>query len=165
MNLKNLIPRANDDDKFLMENPFGSMEREMNRMFRNFSRGFFEDAPFRSELMERAAPMPKLDVTETDEEVQVTAELPGMEEKDIEVSLADNVLTLSGEKKHEKEEKQKNYYRMERSFGKFERRIPLPAEIQSEKIEATFKKGVLTVKLPKSEKAKKEVKKIAVKGE
>lgn len=163
MKFNNLVPWAGENDKNLMETPLASLEREMNRMFRHFSRNFFEEAPFRTEMMERTALMPRVDVAETDEEVQVNAELPGMEEKDIGVSFADNVLTIEGEKKHEKEEKHKNYYRMERSFGKFQRKIPLPAEIQPDKIDAVFKKGILTVKLPKSEKAKKEVKKITVK--
>ncbi|GJL79727.1 MAG: molecular chaperone Hsp20 [Nitrospinaceae bacterium] len=164
MNFKNLIPRINDDDKYLMESPFANMEREMNRMFRNFSRNFFDEASFGTDLMAPTAPMPKVDVTETDGEVQVVAELPGLDEKDVDVSLSENVLTLKGEKKHEKEEKQKNFYRMERTFGKFQRRIALPAEIESDKVEASFKKGILTVKLPKSEKAQKEAKKITIKS-
>ncbi len=163
MNIKDLIPWERED-KFWSDNPFSVMERDMNRMFRDFSKNFM-DAPVGTGWKGVNGMTPKLDVTETDEAIEVHAELPGMEEKDIEVSLLDNVLTLEGEKKHEKETKEKNYHRVERSFGKFQRRVALPAEVQSDKVDATFKKGVLTVRLPKTEKAKKDVKKISVKAE
>lgn len=163
MKINKLIPWMGDDH-FMTHSPLRDMEWEMNRLFRNFSRNFFEDTPFGTELMAPSAPMPRVDVTETDKEIRVTAELPGMEEKDVEVSLSENVLTLSGEKKQEKEEKEKNFYRLERSFGKFQRKVALPAEVETDKVEAVFKKGVLTVKLPKTEKSREEVKKITIKA-
>ncbi len=163
MNIKDLIPWERDD-KFWTDNPFAMMERDMNRVFRDMSKNFM-DTPTRTGWMGGNGLTPRVDVTETDEAIEVHAELPGMEEKDIEVSLLDNVLTLQGEKKHEKETKEKNYHRVERSFGKFLRRVALPAEVESDKVDARFKKGVLTVRLPKTEKAKKDVKKISVKAE
>ena len=92
---------------------------------------------------------PRVDVVQDDKEVRVSVELPGMDEKDFDISLSNDVLTIRGEKKAEKEEKGKNYYRMERAYGAFERRIPLPAEVDADKAEATYQRGVLTVVLPK----------------
>lgn len=105
----------------------------------------------------------RLDVAETDKAVTVTADLPGLEEKDIELSLNENVLSLKGEKKAESEEEGKNFYRKERTYGAFYREVELPAEIDAARVEATFKNGVLTVMLPKSEKAKEETRKIPIK--
>jgi len=100
--------------------------------------------------------MPKVDVSETKDSVVVKAETPGMEAKDIQVSLQENVLTITGEKKQEKEEKEKDerYHRVERSYGSFSRSMRLPAGVESGKVNATFKNGVLTVTLPKTASAK-----------
>jgi HSP20 family protein len=94
----------------------------------------------------------------------VSAELPGMDDEDIEVSLSRDVLTISGEKKQEKEEKGRDYYRAERSYGSFRRSIPLPAEVNADKVDAVFSKGVLTITLPKTAKAEGR-KRIIVKAE
>jgi HSP20 family protein len=96
----------------------------------------------------------------------VTAELPGMEEKDVEVVLGDNVLTIKGDKKleHEEKEKEKGYAYSERSFGSFERRIPIDTEIVADKVDAVFKNGVLTVTLPKTPEARKHFKRVPVRG-
>lgn len=107
---------------------------------------------------------PQVDVTENDQEIKVAAELPGLTEKDVEVSLANDMLTISGEKRAEKEDKGENYYRMERSYGSFQRTIPLPTEVEANKVDATFKNGVLTVTLPKSAQAVQNRKKIAIKA-
>ncbi len=141
--------------------PFSLLRREMNTLFDNFFRGF-EIEPFRSRL---GVFNPRIDVKESDKDISVTAELPGLENKDIDVSLTRDSLTIKGEKKEEKEEKGKDYYRMERSFGSFNRTIPLPAEIDTDKVKAEFKKGLLIINLPKTEKAVKETKKIPVKAE
>lgn len=106
----------------------------------------------------------RLDVAETGKEVTVTADLPGLEEKDIELSLNENVLSLKGEKKSETEEEGKNYFRKERAYGAFYREVEIPAEIDAARVAATFKNGVLTVTLPKSEKAKEVSRKIQVKA-
>jgi HSP20 family protein len=123
---------------------FGSLHREIDRLFEDFARGF---PTFRSG--EVPALVPSMDVTETDKEIEITAELPGLEEKDVQVNLADNVLTIRGEKKAEKEEKEKNYHMIERSYGSFSRSIELPAGIDPNAVKATIDKGVLKVTVPK----------------
>ncbi|NOX89960.1 MAG: Hsp20/alpha crystallin family protein, partial [Calditrichaeota bacterium] len=107
--------------------------------------------------------MPSVDVKEKDDEFVVTAELPGMDAKDVDISISDDILTLRGEKKEEKEEKEGNYYRRECSYGSFHRDIPLPAEVETDKVEAEFKRGVLTVHLPKKPESQRKAKKIQVK--
>ncbi len=108
---------------------------------------------------------PQFDVCETDDKIKVTAELPGMDEKDVDVTLENNVLTVKGEKKAEKEERKHNYYVSERSYGQFRRVVPLPMGIDEDKIKAKFKKGVLTVTLPKTEQAQKSGKSIEISTE
>jgi len=108
--------------------------------------------------------MPAVDVTQTDKGYEITAELPGMEEKDIDVKLANGILTIRGEKRDEKEEKKNDYYVRERSFGSFERSFQVPENVDTDKVSASFKKGVLTVMLPKSAEAQKTEKKIEVKA-
>jgi HSP20 family protein len=176
MTLKDLVPK-NLGKKLLPvrrreeDDPFTRLHREMNRMFDDFSRGFgltsnFWRSPF--DMLEggtAGAWTPTVDVAETDKEIKVTAELPGMDEKDVNVELSDGMLTISGEKKSEREEKAKNVYRRERSYGSFHRSLSLPAEVEKDKVEATFKKGVLTVTLPKSASAISHIKKIDVKPE
>jgi HSP20 family protein len=105
-----------------------------------------------------------MDVTERDGEIELTAELPGLEEKDVEVTLVDNVLTIRGEKKAEKEEKDQNRRIVERSYGAFSRSLELPAGIKPDDIIATMKNGVLTVKLPKTAQIRAEPAKIAIKS-
>lgn len=107
---------------------------------------------------------PAVDISENEKEYEITAELPGLDEKDIEVALANGGLTIKGEKQEEKEEKKKDYYLHERHFGSFQRYFPLPEDVDGDKIEARFKKGVLIVTLPKKPEAQKQVKKIAVKA-
>jgi HSP20 family protein len=104
---------------------------------------------------------PTVDVEEDDKSIHVKAEIPGIDEKDLDVKIEDNILTLSGEKKEEREEKNKNYIFSERKFGSFSRTISLPEGIKTDKINATFKKGVLNIDIPKDE--TKEAKKIAIK--
>ncbi len=108
--------------------------------------------------------MPAVDVVETEKAYEVTADLPGMDEKNIEVKVADGVLTIKGEKQQEKEEKKKDYYLQERSFGSYQRSLELPEGVETDKIEASFKKGVLTVTLPKKPEAQKSTKKIEVRA-
>jgi HSP20 family protein len=143
-------------------NPFAEFHKEMNRLFDNFSENMFSLSPIRRDLPEISAAFPKMDVSETDKEFKISAELPGMDEKDIDVSVSNEVLTIKGEKKAEKEEKKPNFYRMERSYGAFQRSVPLPAEVEKDQVKASFKKGVLNIVLPKSEKAVKESKKIEI---
>jgi len=152
--------------------PFETLRREVDRLFEDFDGGFWR-SPFRRSLFDiepfrRAetgfGAVPAVDVTETDKAYEITAELPGMDEKNLEVKLANGVLTIKGEKQEEKEEKKKDYYLRERSYGSFERNFQVPEGVDADKIEAGFKKGVLTLTLPKSAEAQKAEKKIAVKA-
>lgn len=143
------------------ESPFSLLQQEMNNLFDNFFSGF-DLRPFE---MPSGAFSPKVDVSESDREVRVTAELPGMEEKDIEVSVNRDSLTIKGEKKDEREDKGRDYHLLERSYGSFSRTVPLSVEVDSDRIEAAFRKGVLTVTLPKTAKAAEEKKKIRVRIE
>jgi HSP20 family protein len=97
---------------------------------------------------------PAVDVIEDDDKVVVKAELPGLTDKDVDISVVDNTLTIKGEKKQEEEKKEKGYHRLERSYGMFQRSIMLPASVTSEKAKASFKNGVLEIELPKQEEAK-----------
>jgi len=138
--------------------------RELERMRREMDRlwdSFFEERP-RRKAEEIGEWFPSLDVSETKNDLVVKAELPGMDPKDIDISLGEGVLTIKGEKKQEKEEREENYHLIERSYGSFTRSVRLPREVQSEKISASFKNGVLKVTLPKSEEAKKKEIKIKV---
>ena len=151
--------------------PFESLRREIDRLFDDFrvgtlrspfERSLFDVDPFwRTEISWGKAPA--VDVAETDKAYEVTAEVPGMDESNIEVKLADDILTIKGEKKEEKEEKKKDYYVSERRFGSFQRSFTVPAGVDTDKIEANFKNGVLTVKLPKGAQAQKNEKKIEIK--
>ncbi len=131
------------------EDRITSLQREMNRLFDGFFRSW-ELAPF--DQFERFALgdfAPRVNVSETEKEVIVSAELPGMDEKDINLELDENTLTIRGEKRSEHEEKGRHWHRVESSYGTFQRTIPLPAGIDTEKAKAQMKKGVLTVTLPK----------------
>jgi len=107
---------------------------------------------------------PAIDIAESEKTYEITAELPGMDEKNIEVKVTNGNLTIKGEKQEEKEEKKKDYYLHERHFGSFERSFDVPEGVDADKIEANFKKGVLTVTLPKKPEAQKPAKKIEVKA-
>jgi HSP20 family protein len=142
--------------------PFAAFRREIDRVFEDFSRGFA--SPTRLPNGVWGAVTPLVDVTETDKDVVVTAELPGLDEKDFEVTLAGDVLTISGEKKDEREQKNDNGYYMERHFGSFSRSLRLPFEASDETIEANFDKGLLTVRIPKPANVQSAVRKIDVKA-
>jgi len=136
----------------------------MNKLFDDFFGGFDLSpwAPLERRLA--TAFTPHVDVSETDKEIKVSVELPGMDEKDIDVSLTRDTLTIKGEKKEEKEEQGKDYYRMERSYGSFTRSVPLSVEVDTDKVQATFNKGVLDITLPKTARAIQEMKKVPVKS-
>jgi len=151
---------------------FDSLRREIDRLFDEFNpfgwrlpmaRSMFG---FEMPRLRRDAWMiaPAMDLVEKEKEYEITAELPGIDEKNVEIKLANGTLTIKGEKKEEKEEKQKDYHLSERRYGSFQRSFPLPEGIDTDKVEATFAKGVLTVKLPKTVEAQKAEKKITVKA-
>jgi HSP20 family protein len=152
--------------------PFWGLRREMDRLFDDFGRGFwqlptrrsiFDIEPFWGREMTWEA-IPAVDIAEGEKAFELTAELPGMDEKNIEVKVANGNLIIKGEKQEEKEEKKKDYYMRERNYGSFERRFEVPESVDAEKIEASFKKGVLTLTLPKKVEAQKPTKKIEVKA-
>ena len=140
--------------------PFREFER-MRRDMDGLWDSFFEGG-FRRRTEEKGEWLPSLDISETKNELVVKAEVPGMDPKGIDISLSDGVLTIKGEKKQEKEEKEADYHLVERSYGAFVRSVRLPKEVQSDKISASYKDGVLKVALPKSEEAKKKEIKIKV---
>jgi len=151
--------------------PFENLRREVDRLFDDFDGGFFR--PFRRPAFDIAPfwrreakwpAMPAVDVSDTEKAYDITADLPGMDEKNIEVKVSDGILTIKGEKQDEKEEKKKDYYVRERNFGSFERSFQVPEGVDADKIDASFKKGVLTVTLPKKPEAQKAAKKIDVKA-
>ena len=147
--------------------PFETLRGEIDRMFDDFGRGFWPSwgRPPRAAALEMPSLLtPAVDVVENDKSYEITTELPGMNEKNIEVKLADGVLTIKGEKQQDKEEKQRNYYRRERSYGAFERSFEVPETVEVDKIEASFSKGVLKLMLPKKVEAQKPAKKIEVKA-
>ena len=144
--------------------PFGglpSWERDMDRMMEDFfgrrMRPWWPERWFRAEEMEVKPPI--VDLFEEKDDIVVKAELPGIEKDKIEVNLTDHTLTIKGEKKKEEEVKEENYYRAERSYGSFLRTLDLPADVHADKIKASFKNGILEVRMPKTEAAKaKEIK-------
>ena len=141
------------------DNPFNLLRREVDRLFDNFwlePFGMFEEWPSQF--------VPSVDVSENDKEVRVSAELPGMDEKDINVTISDHLLKIEGEKKQEQEEEKEGIYRKESSYGTFRRVIDLPAEIDEDKAEAEFKKGILKIRLHKTSEAQANAKKIEVKA-
>ncbi len=162
MQIKDLIPWARKDgapeSKSSEGNPIATLQRDMNHVFESFWNrvGHFE-WPFGSGEA-------KSDVVETDKTIEVSIELPGIEMKDIEVTVNDDMLTVKGEKKIERQEEKKGYYLSERSYGAIYRTIPLPPGVDGEKAQASFKNGVLTIKLPQTPETQAKVKRIEVKN-
>jgi HSP20 family protein len=140
-------------------NPLVSLQRDVNRLFESFWRDFDLPSPF-GEGWSWGSFDPRVDVEETDEEVRVTAELPGLEEKDFELHLTGDTLVLRGEKREERESQAHGW--RERSYGAFERSLPLPCEVQADHASAQFKNGVLRVRLPKSAQARERGRRIPV---
>lgn len=150
--------------------PFESLRREIDRLFDDF-RPFdwrlpskvlgFEVPPIARSEWQIA---PAMDLIEKDDAYEITAELPGLSDKNVEIKLSNHTLTIKGEKSEEKEDKRKDYYLSERRYGSFQRSFQLPEGVDADKIDANFSKGVLTVKLPKSAEAKKAEKTITVKA-
>jgi HSP20 family protein len=165
MNMRDLIPWGRNaqttPSPYREEgDPFLTLHREMNRLFDDVFRGF-DIAPFGSfGGMGRMAGWPSVEVSETDKDIRVSAELPGSEEKDVEVLMSDGVLTIRGEKRSEVEDKSRAF--SERTYGRFERRIPLGWEVEEDKVNASFRNGVLTVTMPKSAKAAAKARRIAI---
>lgn len=168
MAIRDLIPWSRQENRLpvpvraepgqdQVRHPLLSLHREVNRLFDDVFRGF--DVPAFGGF-DRAAGWPRIELAETDTDIRITAELPGLTEKDVEISVEDGALTLCGEKRSEVEDKDRGY--SERSYGRFERRIGLPRGIDREQASATFADGVLTVTLPKTEAANETVRRIPI---
>ena len=165
MSIRDLIPWSRQENRVPAQvsaagaarDPVLSLQRDVNRLFDDLFRGF--GVPTLAGV-DRGLSTPSVELAETDKEIRVTAELPGLDEKDLEVIVEDGVLTLRGEKKSEVEDKGRGY--SERSYGRFERRIGLPKGIERDKAGATFKNGVLTITVPKSASAAESTRRIAI---
>jgi HSP20 family protein len=161
MNVRDLVPWSRGDRERSPAtrpdslHPVMSLHREMNRLFDDVFRGFDDSRPFAGR-----GGWPNVDVEETDKEYRVTAELPGLEERDVEVLLQDGLLTVRGEKKLESENRDRTY--TERFYGRFERQIALDRDIDDGAVNATFKNGILTVTIPKSARAVERSKRIPI---
>ncbi|TYO66870.1 Hsp20/alpha crystallin family protein [Bradyrhizobium hipponense] len=160
MGFRDLIPWSRNQELAPVRDsfdPFLTLHREMNRLFDDVFRGFAGSNL--SPMMEGRFGWPKVELSETDKMLTVTAELPGLTEKDVEVEIANGVLTLRGEKKAERNGEGR--YFTERYYGAFERQIPIE-DVEEDKAEASFKNGVLTVSLPRSDKPREGVRRIAI---
>lgn len=163
MKVKNLLPALDRRNREVTDHPFYTLQKEMNSLFDDFFQGFdIAQKSFNTGALKSFNP--SLDVRETEKEFVIKAELPGVDEKDVEVTVTDDAVTIKGEKKEEKEDKGKNYYYMERSYGSFHRTIPLASGAESGKAEASFKNGILSIKVPKSESAKTKGTKVPIKS-
>lgn len=142
--------------------PFRSLRKEMDALFNDWAGGFKAGLPAEARFS------PSLDVSETEKEIRIVAELPGVDQKDVEVTLVGDVLTIKGEKKSEKEEKKdekgRTWHRVERSFGAFQRSMRMPGDIDPAKVAADFRDGVLTVTLPKPAELQQQTKKIEIRS-
>jgi HSP20 family protein len=166
LTVRDLIPWGRDREVAQprgAEHPLMAFRREMDRLFDDMWRGFDVLVPGRADRP-HAMMAPRIELTDSDGEVVVSAELPGLQQKDVEISLTDNILTIRGEKKLEKSEKEGGYTYSERSYGSFQRRIALDAEVVADKVTASFADGVLTVRLPKQPTATKSTRRIAIDG-
>jgi HSP20 family protein len=163
MSVRNLIPWGRNDrapSSYGRDmDPFLSLHRNVNRLFDEVFRGFDMPTTFGGSPM-AGGTWPRVEFFENDKEIRVTADVPGLDEKDVEVILEDDVLTIRGEKKSETDDKDRQF--SERYYGRFERRFSLGREIERDKVGASFKNGVLAVTLPKSAKAQTNARRIAI---
>ncbi|MGB4102090.1 MAG: Hsp20/alpha crystallin family protein [Alphaproteobacteria bacterium] len=156
---RTLMPLGTSTSSGRSIDPFTAMQREINRVFDDLWR-----SPDNANVTASFGTSLKMDVKETDQSFTIHAECPGVEEKDIDISFSDNILTIKGEKKFARDENTETLHLVERSYGSFARQIALPGEVDSDKIEARFDKGVLTVTLPKSAKSVEKARKITIKS-
>ncbi len=168
MQISDLIPWGRDKEKTPQSdtattaNPLLALQRDINHVFEDFWRKV--ESGWNGHGNAGGMFGPSTDVTETDKSVDVSVELPGMTEDDIDISLSSNAITIRGEKKVEHEEERKGIYMSERAYGSFYRMVPLPVGVDPDKAEAKFKNGVLTVSLPKTAEAQAKIKHIPVKA-
>ena len=144
--------------------PLRSLHEEINKIFEDFNRGFGMPAMSGADGTAVSTLSPNMDVVETDKSIELTAELPGVAEDEVDVTLVDDVLTIKGEKKAEKTDEKQDYRVVERTYGSFQRSMRLPFKVDAEAIEAQFTNGVLKVSLPKPPEVEAQTKKISVKS-
>lgn len=168
MSVRDLIPWGREESRvpgLFREggrDPFLSLHREVNRLFDDVFRGFDGRLPSLGRMASSGGTWPSVEISDNGKEIEVTAEVPGLKENDIEVLLEDGVLTLKGEKRSETEDKDRHF--SERYYGRFERRIPLGYEVEKDNVGAHFRNGILTVTLPKTAKAQSQAKRIEIKN-
>lgn len=138
---------------------------QLSRMFEDFYNTSFGISPFLEDFGSTGDFSPRINVEESEEEITVAAELPGLKPEDVEISIENKMLTISGEKREEKEDTGKRHYRVERSFGSFTRRVSLPTEVEEDQVEASLQDGLLKIALPKNKTVQENVKRIPVKTE
>jgi HSP20 family protein len=170
MSLQELMPwrwgglqRTSEDTRPMsrLSNEIAQLHDEMEHLFEDFWRSGARGRLLPEHWM-RGQMIPAIDQSQDEKAYHIRVDLPGLDQKDVEVSLSDGLLTIRGEKKQDEEEKSKEFYRRERSFGSFTRVLTVPGEIDDAKITASFDKGVLRIELPKSESAQKKVKHIDI---
>ncbi len=157
---KKQIPVRHEDGPYAASS-LSTLNQEMNRLFDEFHKSF---SLWPSGFETGAGFQPKIDLSEADAALKLTAELPGMNENEIEVSISKDSLTISGEKREERESNASGFYQLERSYGQFHRVVWLPCEVDSDRVNASFKNGVLTVDMPKASPADREQKRINIKS-
>ena len=165
MTYKNLFPiqhnSYNKPDHYNTDYPFFTIGKDMNGFLNPLSPDFFGNSFIDFHPLKKDR-FPKVDIAETKDNFLITADLPGIDEKNVNITLDDRILTIKGEKKTDTEDKQGEFYSRERSYGEFQRSFEVPETIDENKIDASFSNGVLKVKMPKTPEAKKEVKKILI---
>lgn len=168
--MKNMLQKRSDGSRAVAhrsEDPFAALHREVDDLFNQFTDGFFRG--FRTPALERAvtegaARIPRVNFSEGEKEYELTAELPGLDEKDLQVELHEDVLTIKGEHKEENEEKQKNYHLVEHRYGSYQRSMIVPQDVDEDKVKAKFKNGILTLTLPKKPEAQTKKRTIQIDG-
>lgn len=165
MALRDLVPQRRGIRRLENDMPLRSIRQQMEMLQREMDRLMSDFWPSRSSLLDESwvsTTWPCVDETEDDKTYRVSVELPGIDPKDVEVTVADGVLTISGEKKREEETREKNVYRREREYGSFRRVLALPTDVDEAAAKASFDKGVLTVELPKSAEAQQKTRRIEI---
>ena len=152
-----LVDRQQTEDGLL------DLRGQRSRMFEDFYHTSFGISPFLEEFQSLSDFSPRMDIKESAKEIAVTAELPGIKPEDLEISIGNKLLTISGEKREEKEDTGKGHNRVERSYGSFTRRVPLPTEVEEDQVEASLQEGLLKITLPKDKTARKNAKHMPVK--
>jgi HSP20 family protein len=143
-----------------IESPLVHLQQDIDRMFDNFLQGF--NVPYARPAGVNAMISPRINITESPDSYEISAELPGVEEKDVDISLSGAVLTIKGERREEREEKERSYHRIESAYGAFQRTIALPEDADKGNINANFKNGILSIVIGKSREAQADTRKIAI---